>query len=104
MTQAGILRHLVNQAVMRRGLPPLPAPSPLSYAELEEAAANAEQVPAGTSLTMQCSFDVGNRQRMASISLATVTQSPCCLCTLLGPCFLTSRAAALFIDREAACC
>jgi hypothetical protein len=44
MTQAGILRHLVNQAVLRRGLPPLPAPSPITYAEAEEAEANEEAV------------------------------------------------------------
>lgn len=37
MTQAGILRHLVNQAVLRRGLPPLPPPATLSFAEIEEA-------------------------------------------------------------------
>ena len=50
MTQAGILRHLVNQAVLRRGLPPLPAPSTVSYAEVEEAVANEEVVSRKSSL------------------------------------------------------
>ena len=50
MTQAGILRHLVNQAVLRRGLPPLPAPSPITYAEAEEAEANEEAVSRNSTL------------------------------------------------------
>lgn len=45
MTHASVVRHLVSQAAMRRGLPPLPAPGTLFFAEDVLAVAEAEQVP-----------------------------------------------------------